>query len=578
MLRTLPPSLIDFFSSNQATFIKSLNSRDQNIIANELEFILDKANFTSWFFSEPKKVFKVLMSVGYPSFAGDVGYSCLKDLVDSEFADIVLEFLCKVSAGLSESIKDRVSTILRKQLEELDWEHLDPYDILDWSTEDQSHTLLSWLITFGMRFYIEETVSLINTEKFRYFLDWLIQEKNDFLWVELYLLIMSSLAEFNFALFYRYWNLNSGNWVHLLAKKIRSRQALVCLMEILTKDQCLSIPKLEEDSVFFQKIWNFMFYGGNSYAESLFLKLCSQSDQFTLLCFNKLIDLYSTNPEDKIIFVLDSYEKLMIYENIGSSLYYPDFGTIVDLLFSKKKTCERLISFVDNQLKSQLYMSGFLKIYFSSLSHGAAGRENEEIVIKQMIIYTLANNAREGTNERELIISDYIHYLMDYLAENVFTHEEIGNYLNSIKQIIRYIPSLYEYIIQLASEKLKKANDHRHTYLFAEIADIALNKDIRIPKQILEIFQYIADYLESNKEGSDRDVFNNAIAYYTDNQIEDIDPFKVRHEQLNDATKIELWIRLVLIKRGIPTISNSPLFCVPFHEHFCHESSERRSW
>ncbi|CAG9332477.1 unnamed protein product [Blepharisma stoltei] len=518
------------------------------------------------------------MSVGYPSFSGFVDYSSLKDLVDSEYADIVLEFLCKVSADLPESIKDRVNTELIKQLEELDWEHLDSYDILEWGTEDQSHTLLSWLITFSIRYKIESIASLINNEKFKYFLDSLIQEKNDFLRADLYLLIICSLAAYNTNLFNQYWNINSGNWVRLLAQKIYSRQALVCLMEILTNDKCLCITQLKEDGTFFQNIWNFMFYGGNDYVESLFLKLCSQSIQFTVLCFNKLIDLYSTNSEDKIIFVLGLYETLMIYENIGSSLYYPNFAQIVDLLFSKEKTCEYLISFVDNQLKSQLYMSDFLKIYFSSLSHGAAGRGNEEIVTKQMIIYTLANNAREGANERELLISDYIIYLMDYLAENTFTHEEIGNYLNSIKQIIRYIPSLYEYIIQLASEKLKKANDHRHTYLFAEIADIALNKDIRIPKKILEIFQHITAYLENDKELSGRDAFNNAIAYYTDNQIEDIDPFKVRHDQLNDATKIEFWIRSVLIKRGVPTISNSPLFCIPFHDHFYHESSARLSW
>ncbi|CAG9332480.1 unnamed protein product [Blepharisma stoltei] len=271
MIKSLPSSLIDFFSSNQATFIKSLDSRKQDIIANELDLILDEANFTSWISSEPKKAFKVLMSIGYPSFLGYVDYSSLKDLVDSEYADIVLEFLCKVSADLPESIKDRVKTELIKLLEELDWEHLDPYDILDWSTEDQSHTLLSLLITFGIRFNLEETVSLINNEKFRFFLDWLIQEKDDFLWAELYLLIMSSLAEYNTNLFNQYWNFNSRNWVRLLAQKINSRQALVCLMEILTNDKCLCLTELKEDGTFFQKIWNFMFDWNNSYIESLFL-------------------------------------------------------------------------------------------------------------------------------------------------------------------------------------------------------------------------------------------------------------------------------------------------------------------
>ncbi|CAG9332479.1 unnamed protein product [Blepharisma stoltei] len=561
MLKSLPSSLIGFFSSNQATFIRSLDSRNQDIIANELDLILNEANFTSWISSEPKKAFKVLMSIGYPSFLGYVDYSSLKDLVDSEYADIVLEFLCKVSADLPESIKDRVKTELIKLLEELDWEHLDPYDILYYNTEDQSHTLLSLLITFGIRFNLEETVSLINNEKFRFFLDWLIQEKDDFLWAELYLLIMSSLAEYNFALFYRCWNRKSSKW-YLLAQKIRSRQDLVCLMEILAKYNCVWIPELKEDDTFFQKIWNFMFDINNEHDISLFLTLCSQSDEFTVFCFDKLIDLYSANPdinEDKIITVLSLHEKLMIYANIGSSLEYPKFAQIVDQLFIKGKTSRYLISFVDNQLKSQLYMSDFLKIYFSSLSHGAAGRGNEEIVTKQMIIYTLANNAREGANERELIISDYIRYLMDYLAENVFTHEEIGNYLNSIKQIIRYIPSLYEYIIQLASEKLKKANDHRHTYLFAEIADIALNKDIGIPKQILEIFQHIAAYLDSGREESDKDYLKSTIANYTDSQIKDINPFKVRHEHLNDATKIECWIRSVLIKKGAPNIMKRTL-------------------
>ncbi|CAG9332542.1 unnamed protein product [Blepharisma stoltei] len=180
------------------------------------------------------------MSAGYPSFAGRVDYSSLKDLVDSEYADIVLEFLCKSNDDLPESIKDRVSTELIKQLQELDWENLNPYDLLYWSTEDQSHTLLSLLLTFAIRYKIEPSVSLIRDEKFRYFLDWLIQEKDDFLWAELYLLIMSSLAEYNFDLFDQYWNGKSGNWC-LLAQKIHSRQALVCLMAILAKYNCVWI-------------------------------------------------------------------------------------------------------------------------------------------------------------------------------------------------------------------------------------------------------------------------------------------------------------------------------------------------
>ncbi|CAG9332483.1 unnamed protein product [Blepharisma stoltei] len=223
MLKSLPSSLIDFFSSNQATFIRSLDSRNQDIIANELDLILNEANFTSWISSEPKKAFKVLMSVGYPSFLGCVDYSSLKDLVDSEYADIVLEFLCKVSTDLPEFIKDRVKTELTKLLEELDWEHLDPYDILYYNTEDQSHKLLPLLITFGIRFNLEETVSLINNEKFRFFLDWLIQEKDDFLWAELYLLIMSSLAEYNFNLFFNAEIAKAASDIYWLKKSVQGK-------------------------------------------------------------------------------------------------------------------------------------------------------------------------------------------------------------------------------------------------------------------------------------------------------------------------------------------------------------------
>ncbi|CAG9332541.1 unnamed protein product [Blepharisma stoltei] len=182
----------------------------------------------------------------------------------------------------------------------------------------------------------------------------------------------------------------------------------------------------------------------------------------------------------------------MIYENIGSSLDYPNFGKIVDLLFLKRKTRNYLISFVDNQLKSQLYMSDFLGIYFKKLSHGAAGKENEETVIKQMIIYTLTNNNRGSTNEREVIISDYILYLVNYLAQNTFPIQEIGHYYTSIQQIIHYIPSLYDFIINLGSEELQRATDLWHKHFFTAITEITLNNDMEIPKKILEIFQHIA--------------------------------------------------------------------------------------
>ncbi|CAG9332484.1 unnamed protein product [Blepharisma stoltei] len=204
-----------------------------------------------------------------------------------------------------------------------------------------------------------------------------------------------------------------------------------------------------------------MFDINNEHDISLFLTLCSQSYEFTVVCFDKLIDFYSANPdinEDKIITVLSLHEKLMIYANIGSSLEYPKFAQIVDQLFKKGKTWRYLITFVDNQLNSQLYMSEFLDIYFKKLSTGAAGKGKDKTVIKQMIIYTLASNARESTNKRE-IIREYLYYLMNYLAENTFTRREIDNYCTWIEQISYYIPSLYEFIMHLASEELKKAKD-----------------------------------------------------------------------------------------------------------------------
>ncbi|CAG9332481.1 unnamed protein product [Blepharisma stoltei] len=255
-----------------------------------------------------------------------------------------------------------------------------------------------------------------------------------------------------------------------------------------------------------------------------------------------------------MISMLNLYQKLMIFENIGNSLDYPNFSKIVDPFFLKRKTHNYLISFVDNQLKSQLYMSDFLEIYFKKLSTGAVGIEKQETVIKQMIIYTVTNNARESTNERELIIRDYIIYLMDYFAQNTFTLVENVKYYTWIEQIIDYIPSLYEFIIHLASEKLKIANDVDHRFLFAEIADITINKDMGNPKEILEIFQHIVAYLDSDREESDRDVLSSAVANYIDSQIEESNPFKIGHEQLNDATKIECWIRSVLIKKGVPNI------------------------